>query len=61
MLTAKTAKPPMLKVTKCSFDKSWYKDLVGNLFVIESESVRDYYVIYQNYIRGILKKDADLN
>lgn len=58
MKTAKTSSPPTLKITKCSCEKSWYKDLIGSEFIIESESTRDYYVIHNNYIRGILKKDS---
>lgn len=55
---AKTAKPSKIKIIKSNSKKVWYNDFVGEEFIIESESVRDYYVEFGGSIRGILKIDA---
>lgn len=47
-----------IKITGCSFEKYWYKKLIGKEFYIEDYSTRDYYVIYEGAIRAILKRDA---
>lgn len=49
-----------IKILNCSQEKFWYKDNVGDVFDIEYESARDYYVKKPNgCLIGILKVDAE--
>lgn len=48
-----------IKILKNSCETSWYKNSVGECFEINSESVRDYYVIYNGVLRVVLKIDAE--
>ena len=43
-----------VKITKCDNEKSWYYDKVGQIFEVDSTSVRDYYIKYDGYLRCIL-------
>ena len=49
-----------VKITKCDNEKSWYYDKVGQIFEVDSTSVRDYYIKYDGYLRCILVKDAEI-
>jgi hypothetical protein len=49
-----------IKITKCNNEKSWYHDKVGQIFEIDSTSVRDYYVKESGSLKCILVKDAEI-
>lgn len=49
---------PKVRITKCSCDKYWYNDKIGQIFEISDIGVRDYYV--NNGTSGILRIDAEL-
>jgi hypothetical protein len=50
-----------VKITKCSHEKYWYSDKVGQVFSVVDTSVRDYYVIGERGISVcILKVDAEV-
>lgn len=49
-----------VKIKECNNDKSWYYDKVGQVFEVDSTSVRDYYVKHNGYLRCILVKDAEI-
>ena len=55
---AKVAKPTKVKIKKSNSEKSWYNNRIGEEFIIDSESTRDYYVEFDGFIRCILKVDA---
>ena len=54
----KAAKPTKVKIKKSNSEKSWYNNRIGEEFIIDSESTRDYYVEFDGFIRCILKIDA---
>lgn len=56
--TAKTSKPQRVRVVSASFEKVWYKKLIGKEFIIDSKTTRDFYVTYNGYTRGILCIDG---
>lgn len=51
-----------IKIIKCSHDKFWYKDRVGEVFNVDDVCVRDYYVKLGKglSLSGILKIDAEI-
>jgi len=50
-----------IKIVKCSYDKFWYKDFVGQTFIFEYCSTRDYYIrSNKGVLRGILIDDVEL-
>ena len=51
-----------VKIIKCSHDKYWYKDRVGEVFNVDDICVRDYYVRLGKgrSLSGILKIDAEI-
>lgn len=54
--------PIRIKIVKCSFDKHWYKDRIGETFIVEDIRVRDFYVkrSEDGIVAGVLKIDAIL-
>ncbi len=48
-----------IEVKKCTSDKFWYCELIGHKLKIEDISIRDFYVIHDGKLRGILRKDAE--
>jgi hypothetical protein len=48
-----------IKVVKCSFNSFWYNDLIGSEFIIQDDSIRDFFVLHEGRIKSILKTDAD--
>jgi hypothetical protein len=49
-----------IKITSCSFDTFWYNDRIGDIFEIVGYSLRDYYVMDGDRVKGILIKDVVL-
>lgn len=49
-----------IKIVKCSHDKYWYRDRVGEIFNVHDICTRDYYVIIDKRLRGILRIDAEI-
>jgi hypothetical protein len=48
-----------IKVVKCSFEKFWYSDKIGETFTVVEDSTRDYYVLDGSSLRGILIIDTE--
>lgn len=46
-------------IHQCSVKEYWYSEFIGEVFKAESYSHRDFYVVYNNSIRAILRKDAE--
>ena len=49
-----------IKIVKCSHEKYWYKDRVGEIFNVDDVCVRDYYVNIDKSLKGILKIDTEI-
>ena len=50
-----------IKIIKCSHEKYWYNNRVGEIFSVVDECVRDFYVKNQNGTSyGVLKIDAEV-
>ena len=49
-----------IKITGCSYDTFWYNNQIGKVFEIIDYSLRDYYVMHGDKVKGILIKDAVL-
>jgi len=50
-----------IKIIKCSHDKYWYHDKVGEVFSVVDTCVRDYYIKSKNGGNyGVLKIDAEI-
>jgi hypothetical protein len=49
-----------VKVIKCDNPKSWYYSRIGEIFKVDSDSVRDYYIKREYGISCILKTDGDV-
>jgi len=49
-----------IKILKCSQEKFWYKNNIGDVFDIEYESARDYYIKKPNgRLIGVLIVDSE--
>lgn len=57
LMTTTTLK---IKIVKCSHEKYWYKDKVGETFNVDDVCVRDYYVNVDKSLKGILKIDTEI-
>lgn len=57
LMTTTTLK---IKIVKCSHEKYWYKDRVGEIFNVDDVCVRDYYVNIDKSLKGILKIDTEI-
>jgi hypothetical protein len=49
-----------VKITKCNNKDSWYCDKVGEIFNVDSTSVRDYYIKENGSLKCILVVDAEI-
>lgn len=49
-----------VKITKCENKDSWYHDKVGEIFDVDSISVRDYYIKENGDLKCILVVDAEI-
>lgn len=49
-----------VQILKCNNEKSWYRDKVGQVFEVDSKSIRDYYVVQNGTLRCILAIDAKI-
>ena len=49
-----------IKVIKCSSEKYWYNDKIGQEFTVAQSSIRDYYVSDNGRLKGILVCDTEL-
>jgi len=49
---------PRIRITKCSCDKYWYNNKIGQIFDVSDIGVRDYYV--KEGICGVLRIDAEI-
>jgi len=59
-LFLQAADPIKIEVKKSSTPAYWYADLIGQEFIVESISIRDFFVYYGKTIKPILKIDADI-
>lgn len=49
-----------IKIKSCGNKESWYYDKIGNVFEVNSTSVRDYYVYEKDRIKCVLINDAEI-
>jgi hypothetical protein len=49
-----------IKIVTCQSENYWYCNNIGELFTIDSICVRDYYVNHEGILKGILKKDCEI-
>ncbi len=49
-----------IRIVKCSSDKYWYNNRVGELLNIHDICVRNFYIKEDDIIRGILRIDVEL-
>ena len=49
-----------IKVTKCNNQDAWYSDKIGQVFEVDSTTVRDYYIKENDSVKSVLIKDAEI-
>jgi len=49
-----------IKVTKCNNQDAWYSDKIGQVFEVDSTTVRDYYIKENDSVKSVLTKDAEI-
>jgi len=47
-------------IKKCSQKKSWYKNNVGEIFVVYAETEKEYYIREGKNLKPILKIDVEI-